>query len=284
MTQGWWRMASPCARHRRPPFSRAGAASRLPIAISSRMLVAQKLPAIGRLTPLPPTRDRAYRPSMTDRRPSACDGLRRIPVRRCGSNRLWPPLATAFACVLASCATNREFAPRENSNGTSPTGRPAAVYSLLGPAGTASPGEVRVWSEGAVRGASSENSTSETTWIAIAFELENNSDQPIELDVQSMRIAALDTGTGHLEDLTPVETRGETIAVPGRTSRSEFRFSPGDAVMPRDVAGFEVRWLVHIGPASFRQATPFAPFVPDVPAYWDTWPYWGFGLHWHRCR
>lgn len=182
------------------------------------------------------------------------------------------PLGTFAA--LAACGTSRQFAPRENVNGTGPTGWPAAVYPLAAPAA----GEVRLWSDGAVR---REIDGEQVSRLLLGFELENTGTVPLRLDVEQLHVRELRGAGQVLPELQPIQVQGSPAAEPGGVARVDLEFDPGD-VTPRAIDSFQVRWEVSAGEARYAQVTPFLPWFPE-PVYWDH-PYWGWGWgwgHWH---
>jgi hypothetical protein len=182
-------------------------------------------------------------------------------------------LLVLLLLLPAACATNRHFAPRENSNGQGPGGQPAAVYSFAPPAS----GELRLWSSGAER---VEFGDGTKTRLHVGFELENTGAEPLRFDVGALRVTAVVTEAGTIPELRPVEVTGEPVAPPGGTARVDCRFDPGGSTMPRSITDFEVRWSVVMGDQVFAQATPFQTWVPWVPYwYYDPWPWYG-GWYW----
>lgn len=179
-----------------------------------------------------------------------------------------------------SCATDRQFAPRENGNGFSPTGRPAAVYALAAPGN----GEVRIWSDGAER---TDQGSAEVTMLHLGFELENTGTEPISLDPTDLQIADVVGEDGAALPVPTLQSGTTMNAAPASTVRGEFAFQvPGD-VMPRSITAFHVRWRVRAGADGFAQSTPFQAFYPNsIDRYYDPWPWWGFGfgVSWHHCH
>jgi hypothetical protein len=190
------------------------------------------------------------------------------------------PAAWLLLALAAACATDRRFVPRENHNGFGPGGEPAAVYTLMPPAN----GELRLWSAGARR---VEVDAQETTRVHIGFELENHGQEPLRFDAEGLRLCAVATDVGQIAELQPVRVEGEPTVAAGATNRISCLFDPGAAVMPRGIAGFEVRWRVVLGDQQFAQSTPFAPWYPPDPWVYDYdwycgwgWPYgFHYGVH-----
>lgn len=183
--------------------------------------------------------------------------------------------------LAAACADLRYFAPRENRNGTSPEGYPAAVYPVV--AGDAA-GEVRLWTTGSRR---VERDGAEAVELRIGFEIENTGQVPLELSAITCSGPGL--GANGSDEAAMVALRGETRAAPGKTAGAELVFLPAVA-RARDIERFAVRFTVLSGDRTLLvQETPFAPWSVrssdpyDRPMYW---PYmgFGFGLHagWHH--
>lgn len=181
------------------------------------------------------------------------------------------------ASVLASCSSNRMFAPRESRNGSGPTGMQAAVYALPSPLA----GEVRLWCDGARRTTTPDGV--EQTELLLGFELENPGSGPLRLDPAHIAVHAVASGTDRSEasPLLPLPPVAE--AAPGTTASLGLAFVLANGLHPRDVEGFELHWRVEGADpaASYAQVTPFQTWLPDPPSryYWrDPWPWWGFGF------
>lgn len=184
--------------------------------------------------------------------------------------------------MLPACSSRRWFAPRENLNGSSPTGFPAAVYPVA--SGDDVRGDVRIWSDGTaadtVQGA-------EITTLHVGFEIENTGATPLALDLDALRLERLQIGGETGSDLRPNRVIGDSQAPPGGRATVQFWFEPGSASGPRDVDAFDVRWRVRADPVAFDQVTPFAPWVRADP-WEEPWPHgssFGFGFSAFRwCR
>jgi hypothetical protein len=200
------------------------------------------------------------------------------------------------ACLLAGCASNRYFAPREALNGTGPSGSPSALYELS--EGGNNKGEVRIWSDGARR---ADVGGESTTLVHVGFELENNGNEPLTLAADKLQVDDLRADSVHASGLKPRRWEGDTTAQPGAVAHCAFWFDPGSGVTPRSISAFSVHWQVQSGAkAVFKQVTPFDPFVADYgyygygpwgpyyPPYWYGFGYgygywgWGWGHHWHH--
>lgn len=184
--------------------------------------------------------------------------------------------------LLAStgCWQARYFAPRENRNGTGPSGYAAAVYDVAHPGGVDVSGEVRLWSDGAR--ARFTEAEEEVVDLHVGFELENTGGLPIEIDPESVVVGDLYLDGRLQPPIKPHEVRGSGGAGPGATTRFDLVFRPATTV-PRDIDGFEVRFSVRDGIAEMvRQATPFAPERPPNQRvyYAAPGPYWGWGWGW----
>lgn len=199
------------------------------------------------------------------------------------------PALLAVALLGGACSTSRLFAPREQQNGTAASGSPAALYPLGDQTGRR--GELRLWSDGARR---VEIDDREQTRLHVGFELENFTDQPLQLQPDAVHLSRLNVdGEMRAGDLAPLQVLGQTDAAPGQTARGDFWFDPGQDTMPRQIDGFDVHWRVQRqdGAEAWDQATPFQPFVraPD-PHMWWGWGwgygfgYWGYPGHGWHCR
>lgn len=177
--------------------------------------------------------------------------------------------------LAAGCSSVQMFTPREAVNGTAASGVPAALYPLGDAQGRR--GEVRVWSDGA-----REVKDQQDIRVHIGFEIENLSDQPLQLEADSVRLRRLVVdGVPRDGELAPEQSIGSTEAAPGQTTRVDCWFDPGPGVAPRSVDGFDLHWRVKRadGSMAWEQVTPFGEWAPR--SYWDADPwvygYWGYG-------
>lgn len=185
-----------------------------------------------------------------------------------------PPLL-----LLGACWGPRYFAPRESVAATGPDGDLAAQYAVVGDPGQPLPaGEVRIWSHGA-RALFTEDNR-EIVELHVGFELENNSDQDLQLDLASVTCEELAVDGVRQGPLLPQQYSGDGLAPPKTTSRVDLVFEPVGADAPHDIDGFSVRFVVRAGGGesareALVQVTPFGPFDPN-PYPYD--PYWGWGF------
>lgn len=183
-------------------------------------------------------------------------------------------LLLLLAGLAPACSSSRWFAPRENLNGSSPTGFPAAVYPLV--SGEDVRGDLRIWSDGTMVEEAPDDA--EVTVLHVGFEIENTGSAPLTLDLDGLRLSRLQSDGGTAADLCPTRVMGDSQAPPGGRAAVQFWFEPATDLGPRDIDAFEVWWRVRAGPIVFDQVTPFLPWVRDDP--WDEpWPNRaGFGL------
>ena len=191
---------------------------------------------------------------------------------------LWPVLSM----VAAGCWQPRYFAPRENVNGESPTGEAAAVYPIDREGDERVAGEVRLWSRGAKARFTDEDE--EVVDLHVGFELENNGQVPLELDLDSVAVEELFVD-GYLQDpLPPTTVRGSGRAAPGTTERVDLVFRP-PTTYPRDIDSFAVRFAIRDGlGAPVGQVTPFAPARARsyyAVGVYGAYPYWGWGGYYY---
>jgi hypothetical protein len=187
----------------------------------------------------------------------------------------------------AACWSPRYFTPRENVDATAPDGTPAAQYTVPAPAGATPPAaEVRVWSGGAQ--ARFTDDDREIVELHVGFELENNGQVPLQLDLGTVACEELLLDGVLQPTLQPLRIQGDGTAPPGATARVDLTFEPATTV-PRDVDRFAIRFVVREGEQPvLQQSTPFQPWVRNYDDYhhrfWGGWG-WGFGLgfgsHWH---
>lgn len=198
--------------------------------------------------------------------------------------------------LSAGCWQPRLFIPRENLNGTGPDGDPSAVYAVrdgvseqvvagagaegaspvelgtaelstadLLPAGLGQQqsqirqkrGEIRLWSSGAK--ARYAEHDQEVVDLHVGFELENTSDAPLELDVDSVQVEELFLD-GYLQGyIQPHSVTGSGQVAPGTTARVDMVFRP-DTTYPSEIDSFSVRFAVRDGKGHrVGQVTPFVP-------------------------
>lgn len=194
------------------------------------------------------------------------------------------PLLLLLVVLAPACSSSRWFAPRENLNGSSLTGFPAAVYPLAN--GEDVRGDVRIWSDGAM--VEEAPGDVDVTVLHVAFEIENTGSAPLGLDLDGLRLDRVQHDGTAVAHLRPTRATGDSLAPPGGRATVQLWFEPGDDVRPRDIDAFEVRWRVRADPVVFDQVTPFVPWVRTDA--WDESPLrsgigLGFGFSAFRwCR
>ena len=180
--------------------------------------------------------------------------------------------------ITAGCWQPRYFTPRENLSGSGPDGSSAAVYVVDTGDSASSNAEVRVWSQGAE--ARFTDDDSEVVDLHVGFELENNSQQAIALDVDALTCEELIVDGLLQEPIGPQEVSGSGFAPPGTTTRVDVVFRPPTTI-PRSVDAFTVRFAVRSEQDQvLSQATPFAPAARHFNnyyggAYFGPWGPWG---------
>src|SRR6185369_3936734 len=105
------------------------------------------------------------------------------------------------------CWSPRYFAPREYMGAAGPDGSPAALYQVPAAAGVLPSGEVRVWSRGA--GARFTDDNREVVELHVGFEVENNSEQPLQLDVDTVAVEAMTIDGVAQPPLQPLRIAGD---------------------------------------------------------------------------
>ena len=188
-------------------------------------------------------------------------------------------LAALLLSTFAACWSPRYFAPREYVGATSPDGSPAALYQVPGAAGAVSSAEVRVWS----RGASAEFAADsrEVVEVHVGFEVENNGEEPLQLDLGTVVLEAM-TIDGVLQPpLSPLRIVGDGTAAPRTTARVDLWYEPA-APKPRAVDAFSVRFVLRAGDrVALQQVTPFGAwtYAAYYDPYWSSWGWsWGWGF------
>lgn len=181
----------------------------------------------------------------------------------------------------AACWSPRHFMPREHVDATGPRGQLAASYPVPAVEGAAL-GEVRVFAGPA--NALYDDRDEEVVRFVVGFELENNGNEPFELDPASVQCEELMLDGILQPTLAPVRIEGNPIAMPGLTSRFEATFQPATTV-PADIDGFALRFRVLAGErVALAQSVPFVPRVASGGrggGYYSGWgPGYGFGPGW----
>lgn len=169
-------------------------------------------------------------------------------------------LVVSLSLLSAGCWAPRYFTPRENLNGTGPDGNPSAVYAVRDGDAAPGQGEVRLWSGGAK--VHHDDDDREVVDLHVGFELENTSDAPLEIDVESVELRELFLD-GYLQEyLGPHSVTGSAKAAPGQTARVDIVFRP-DTTYPSEIDSFSVRFAVRDGKGQrVGQVTPFVPGNP----------------------
>jgi hypothetical protein len=181
--------------------------------------------------------------------------------------------------VHAACWGPRYFSPREHQDGTSPSGHPAAVYALpAATAGVAELGELRLWSAGTR--ARYDEAGEERIELHIGFELENNSDEPLQLDLASIRCEELVVDDLLQPPLPHQLVEGTGLALPGSTVRVDCLYLP-PAEVPSDVDSFSIRFVVRAGDrVVLQQVTPFGPQTRSMAAFRDDPYFYAWNSRW----
>jgi hypothetical protein len=189
------------------------------------------------------------------------------------------PLVPVLAS-LAGCWSPRHFAPREHVAAVAPDGSAAASYTVPDPAGALpAAGELRIWSRGA--SARYADGDREVVELHVGFELENNSAEPLQLDLSTVVLEGLVVDGAVQPPPEPLRIDGDGTARAAATARVDLTWEL-PAHKPRAVDGFAVRFAVRAGNAVvLQQLTPFGVVVRDPDPYWG--PAWsvGFGVGWH---
>lgn len=187
------------------------------------------------------------------------------------------------AGLAPGCVDQRYFAPRENENGTGPSGFPAAIYPFAESAGEqVIAGEVRLWSDGGrgedriIEGEDGEVFDRRVE-VHVGFEVENTGDRPVELG--GIRAEG--------PELALVRVDGSTRAGPGQTARVDTWFHAPEARSTREVSDFAVRYTVVADDEPIvTQVTPFSTWRPTAAYggpvrrfYGGPWG-WGWGIGW----
>jgi hypothetical protein len=186
-------------------------------------------------------------------------------------------LSIMIAASLVACGgstTPESFEPSERATARSPQGYTAAEYEMATPRGDL--GDVKVWSRGArvmeVKGIS-------RTVVHVGFELDNSSEQAIELQDLALDSAILDRQI--LTGIQPAHIDGATTIPPGRVNEINVYFPLPAGVSPQEVDAFRVRWRVSGPEVTYAQHTPFIENPEEVLAYYHTPYYDPFYYNWY---
>lgn len=185
--------------------------------------------------------------------------------------------------VTAGCWQPRYFAPREHLDGNGPQGEPAALYAVPPATDAAASAEVRVWSGGATAHFADDDDR-ELVELHVGFELENNGDTPLQIDLASIVCQDMLLDGTPQPPLNPVRVVGAGTAAPRTTVRVDAVFEP-PTTTPRDIDAFATSFVVKRGEEQvLSQVTPFAPWEPypyGRDYYWSSWGF-GWGYHYHH--
>lgn len=176
----------------------------------------------------------------------------------------------AAALALSGCVSSRAFVPAEHVTALSPRGdQLAAEYPIV--EGGQSLGEVKVWSSGAVRNASSDDTR---TTVRVGFELTNHGDAPLRFDRDRLYLEEMSRdGDAPRGRVAPEHVAGDPLVPPGESRQVDVAFALPSSVWPSDVPGYRVVWAV-VGQRSHARRTPFLRAVE--PARFDAgYPYYG---------
>jgi hypothetical protein len=186
-------------------------------------------------------------------------------------------LSILIAAGLVACGgTSRpeRFEPAERATAESPQGYTAAEYELTTRKGDL--GDVKVWSPGArimeVNGVN-------RTVVHVGFEVDNSSNQPIDLED-----LALDQATLHrqiVSGVQPARIDGATTVQPGRVNEINAYFPLPAGVSPQQVNAFRIRWRIHSPDVVYSQHTPFIQNPGEAVAYYYTPYYDPFYYDWY---
>jgi len=191
--------------------------------------------------------------------------------------------AASLLLGCSACWNPRYFAPREHVDATGPGGIPAANYEVAAAA------ELRVWSQRVEARFTDDHR--EVVELHVGFELENNGEAPLQVDLGSIACEELLLDGALQPHLVPVRLTGDGRALPNTTARVDAIFEPA-TTYPSDVESFAVRFRVlgNDGSVALTQLTPFEPWVRSYDRdHRSDWSWgWGFGLgiglghpHWH---
>ncbi|HWO18540.1 MAG TPA: hypothetical protein VNO30_07175 [Kofleriaceae bacterium] len=161
---------------------------------------------------------------------------------------------TALLLLCGACSTRAQFQPTENVSAVSPSGQPAASYELRIDQSSDPKITVNVWSDGVAR-------HDDRTYVDLAVEVRNTSDDAVELDRDTLALEAFDAhGTPlpapRLASLRP--ERGSMQIAPRSASTTQLRFDLLMPIAPDRVGALRFRWGVRRGDGErYVQLTDF---------------------------
>lgn len=163
-------------------------------------------------------------------------------------------MAALLGVLGAGCASSKAwFRPRERAVAEAPSGETAAEYVL----GTAArrAGELRVWSDGA-------RASKKGCVVRVGFEIENESDRELRLDLDATRLENVEAGGREPRDVPQERVASGRVEIPpDRMGRVDLEYLI-EGARPTGVRAFVVRWrVVDDAGGRFEQRTPF---VRDV--------------------
>ncbi len=191
---------------------------------------------------------------------------------RCNRN-LASLLPLVLCTAFSACGPSRYyFRPAEKLRAESLDGFPAAEYEVS--VGAERWGEVRIWSEGAELRS---HGGPERTVVIVGFEIENNSEAPLQLDLTETRLRVIRAGESEVVDCQADPLPAEVRAGPHTVHGTRLEFWLPENVRPVDLKAFRVRWVVR-GPGQqrYQQHTAFLRAQPVYARYYGYHP-WRFG-------
>jgi hypothetical protein len=173
---------------------------------------------------------------------------------------------------LVGCATTQEheiFVPLERAQGQTLEGYTEALYDISGPGGRF--GEVKVWSRGAYT-----SPEADKPLIHVGFDVDNRSEEALELAPEQIRLESVQTGEQVLRDIKALSPPSIATIAPDSTGRIELVFALPAHVRPSQVQAFRVAWAVESDGYAFKEFTPFARTAKAeiyVPVHAYFYPY-----------
>jgi hypothetical protein len=152
--------------------------------------------------------------------------------------------------TAASCATTESFTPAERATAISPEGYAAADYEMTAEGERL--GDAIVWSDGAYRS----KGYGDRTVVHVGFKIENEGEEPIELDTSAVEIRA-ETDDRVIRKQEPDVVEGSRTISPGGEGTVHLYFVMPSDVSPQDLDSFRVNWSADAGGLVYHQRTPF---------------------------
>lgn len=186
------------------------------------------------------------------------------------------PSIAALAAGLAACGSRQQaFSPTERVEGHTVEGYREAFYDLAIPGSRNS--EVKVWSPGAFNVKTEQGNV---TIVRVGFTIDNLASQPVQLDVERVRLESIQAKANLRVNLPATLVAGNPTVAPGTSGSAEVEFALPSGIKPDDVKAFRIKWSTRTDGRRYTEFTPFAQqpeyaYIP-VSAYYNPYYPWDY--------